>query len=172
MIVEKVVGINCLQYLMSKTNLSYETIKIVSLHGRDKSILGAVSYSPCTFILKRGQHKGHTICQSLVEAGLGQVMVTIGENLSLEDERIIAGTAEDLSKFIFSDLTVLLIENPQYVNKDINFNDEDFKRDSVAITKENIRLITLGKLQIKPKDIIWDIGTGTGSMAIEMAKSL
>ena len=101
MIVEKVVGINCLQYLMSKTNLSYETIKIVSLHGRDKSILGAVSYSPCTFILTGGQHKGHTIYQSLVKAGLGQVMVTVAEYLSLEDERIISGTAEDLSKFIF-----------------------------------------------------------------------
>ena len=170
MVVEKVVGINCLQYLMSKTNLSYESIKIVSLHGRNKSILGAVSYWPYTFVLTGGNHKTHTICQSLVEAGLEQVKVTAGEHLSLEDEIIITVTAETLSKLVFSDLTVLLIENPNYVNKDISFKDSDFRRDSVPMTKENIRLISIGQMEINPKDIVWDIGTGTGSMAIEMAK--
>lgn len=69
-----------------------------------------------------------------------------GEHLSLENESIITVTAEELSKLVFSDLTVLLIENQEYINKDIPFRDSDFIRGSVPMTKENIRLISIGKL--------------------------
>lgn len=169
-LVIKIPGISSLQYFLSKTDCTYETMKIVSLHGRKKHILGPVSYSPKVFALTGGENKAHVICETLRKAGLGHVKVTAGENLSLEDERIVVGTAESLSKEIFSDLSVLLIENEQYVNKDVFFKDADFKRLKVPMTKADVRNLTIGKLGILPEDIIWDIGTGTGSLLVEMAK--
>lgn len=44
--IEVICGINSMQYLCSKVGRSYENMKIISLHGRNNSILGAVSYFP------------------------------------------------------------------------------------------------------------------------------
>ncbi|MBW9221438.1 precorrin-6Y C5,15-methyltransferase (decarboxylating) subunit CbiT [Methanothermococcus sp. SCGC AD-155-C09] len=49
--------------------------------------------------------------------------------------------------------------------------DEDFFRmEGVPITKEEIRAISVGKLQLKPKDVVVDIGCGSGGMTVEIAK--
>ena len=49
--------------------------------------------------------------------------------------------------------------------------DEDFFRmEGVPITKEEIRAISIGKLQLKPDDVVVDIGCGSGGMTVEMAK--
>ena len=47
--------------------------------------------------------------------------------------------------------------------------DEEFIRDKVPMTKEEIRILTMCKEKIRPDNIIWDIGAGTGSLSIEAA---
>lgn len=47
--------------------------------------------------------------------------------------------------------------------------DEEFIRDKVPMTKEEIRILTMCKAKIRLDDIIWDIGAGTGSLSIEAA---
>ncbi|WP_302177216.1 precorrin-6Y C5,15-methyltransferase (decarboxylating) subunit CbiT [Megamonas funiformis] len=47
--------------------------------------------------------------------------------------------------------------------------DEEFIRDEVPMTKEEIRILTMCKAKIRPDNIIWDIGAGTGSLSIEAA---
>ena len=41
--------------------------------------------------------------------------------------------------------------------------------DSVPLTKQDVRVISLSKLKLMPEMTLWDIGGGTGSMSIEMA---
>lgn len=49
--------------------------------------------------------------------------------------------------------------------------DNDFFRmDGVPITKEEIRAVSIGKLQLKPNDVVVDIGCGSGGMTVEIAK--
>lgn len=38
------------------------------------------------------------------------------------------------------------------------------------MTKEEIRMVTLGKIRPAPEQIIWDIGAGTGSLSVEAAR--
>lgn len=47
--------------------------------------------------------------------------------------------------------------------------DEEFIRDKVPMTKEEIRILTMCKAKIRPDNIICDIGAGTGSLSIEAA---
>ncbi len=47
--------------------------------------------------------------------------------------------------------------------------DEEFIRDKVPMTKEEIRILTMCKAKVRLDDIIWDIGAGTGSLSIEAA---
>lgn len=168
--IELVCGISSMQYLCSKTGADYENLKVVSLHGREKSILAAVSYNRRVFVLTGGSNKAETVCRTLTDSGLGAVGVTAGENLSMPGERIIKADAKEISGYSFDDLTVLLIENDDFVNPYQPLHDENFIRGDIPMTKEEVRSVTLAKLAIEPCDIVYDIGAGTGSVAVEMAR--
>jgi precorrin-6Y C5,15-methyltransferase (decarboxylating) len=47
--------------------------------------------------------------------------------------------------------------------------DEMFSRGKAPMTKQEVRSIVLSKLRLKPSDTVFDIGAGTGSVAVEMA---
>lgn len=47
--------------------------------------------------------------------------------------------------------------------------DDEFIRGKVPMTKEEIRILTVVKLQLDEESIVYDIGAGTGSVAVEIA---
>lgn len=47
--------------------------------------------------------------------------------------------------------------------------DEEFIRGKVPMTKEEIRILSVVKLQLDNDSVVYDIGAGTGSVAVEMA---
>ena len=49
-------GLSSMQYLCAKCGQSYDDAYILSLHGREGSILGAVSYHKKVFVLTGGNH--------------------------------------------------------------------------------------------------------------------
>ena len=51
-----------------------------------------------------------------------------------------------------------------------HIKDNEFIRGKVPMTKEEIRFVSLGKMEIKDDDICLDIGGGTGSVSMEMAR--
>ncbi|RJQ29445.1 MAG: precorrin-6Y C5,15-methyltransferase (decarboxylating) subunit CbiT [Peptococcaceae bacterium] len=50
--------------------------------------------------------------------------------------------------------------------------DDLFARGEVPMTKEEIRVVTLAKARLAPGQVIWDIGAGTGSLAVEAARQV
>lgn len=163
-------GISSMQYFFAKLKLRYDDVKIISAHGRKVEISAVVSCNRKVFSLTGGDNNAASICKKLFEKGLGYVKVSIGENLGLESEKIYSGIASDFVDCSISSLAVMFIENIKAVNPDIMFKDEDFERAKVPMTKEEIRWLSVSKLQIQPKDIVYDIGAGTGSVTLEMAK--
>ena len=47
--------------------------------------------------------------------------------------------------------------------------DEQFQRGDVPMTKQEIRVYLMAQAQIQPRDVVWDIGAGTGSLTVESA---
>ena len=167
--IELVPGISSMQYFLSKLNIINYDIKAVSMHGRNNSCLGPVSYNEYTFMLTGGDKKADNLINELYNVGLDYVYVYAGENLHSENERIVSGKISDMLDYQFSSLTVLLIHNKEYVNHKTNLRDNDFIRGKAPMTKEDIRWLSACYLGIDDNDIVYDIGAGTGSCAIEFA---
>lgn len=50
--------------------------------------------------------------------------------------------------------------------------DRLFARGTVPMTKEEIRVLTLSKARMGPGLVVWDVGSGTGSIAVEAARMI
>lgn len=53
---------------------------------------------------------------------------------------------------------------------EIGIRDEEFIRGDVPMTKQEIRILALAKARIHSRDVVYDIGAGTGSISIEAAR--
>lgn len=173
--IEIVGGISSLQYLCSKCGISYEDAKCISLHGRDRPITPFVSYNPKVFALTGGDIRAQDALAELYAAGLGQVRAIAGENLSAPDERIVKGTVEGLQQESFGNLACILLLNDNFTDAHAALRDSDFIRNApgertIPMTKQAVRTLALAALGIRPGDTVADIGAGTGSASIEMAR--
>lgn len=52
----------------------------------------------------------------------------------------------------------------------IYIKDEEFIRGDCPMTKEEVRILSIAKLEIEEDDTLLDIGAGTGSISIQMSK--
>lgn len=163
-------GISSVVYFCGKLGVSWENVHLLSLHGRKQNLIDAVKYHEKVFVLCGEKDGISKICCKLKEYGLGDVKVTVGTDLSYEQERIVQGTAESLMKEDFAPLSVLLICNPD-VKKRIGhgLDDDLFLRGKVPMTKSEVRSISLSKLRLHKDAVVWDVGAGTGSVSIEAA---
>lgn len=165
-------GISSLQYFAARLKRPWQSMHIVSGHGKSCPIVQEVMNHRETFFLTGGTVTPESICRILCSAGLSDVFVTVGENLSYSDEKIESGTAQSLLEKQFGPLNVVLVENTQFQQREAvssGIADEAFLRGKTPMTKAEIRSISLSKLAIYPKDVLYDIGAGTGSVAVEMA---
>lgn len=165
-------GISSLVYFASKLEMAWDDAKIVSMHGREQNLVAAVAHNKKVFSLTGGDNSPQVLCQKLCDHGLGEVKVYVGENLSYKEEKITCATAEEISKLEFPSLSVMMFINEKASAFEYAVHglaDELFMRSKVPMTKQEVRSVSMSKLQPKSTDVIYDIGAGTGSCSIELA---
>ncbi len=173
--VELLPGLSSLVYLCARLKTSYEDVVPVSVHGRNHDITRDVRGNSRVFALVGGENGMAALCKKLTDAGLGDVRVSVGERLSYPDEKITRGSARELASGSFEALSVALIEN-DFTDSVVTHGlaDSEFQRGEgaggvIPMTKSEVRSVCLSKLRLTERSVCWDVGAGTGSVAIEMA---
>ena len=167
---EIIAGISTPVYMCARLGLSWHKMRFVSLHGNDANIVRNVRrYAECFFLLGGNITPGE-ICRRLCEYDTGGVKVHIGSRLAYPDERIISGTAKELTEVQCDGLCAVITENgsPESLTG-YGLPDSAFVRGNVPMTKSEIRAVVASGLEVCYNDTVWDIGCGTGSVSVECA---
>lgn len=170
--IELAPGISSVAYLAARLGTSWEDAALVSLHGKDEDFIQTVDRNRKTILLLGGGQSGEKVLGRLKEYGMDHVTVHAGSRLSYEDERIVSGKPSELSEKDLAGLCTVLIENPfPERGASPHVRDGEFIRGRVPMTKEEVRAVSIARLQLTEDAVVWDVGAGTGSVSVEAARS-
>ena len=111
------------------------------------------------------------LARLLTSAGFGASRLTVLEALGGPRERIRSTSAAQLDLDCIDDLNVVAIEaaahpTARVIARAVGLSDALFEHDG-QITKREIRAMTLSSLAPRRGELLWDVGSGSGSVAIE-----
>lgn len=163
-------GLSSVQLMAAALGRPWQNWRLVSAHGAACDTVAECAGGAPTFFLTGGDSTPASLCADLTAARLGDTWATVGERLGTEKQHVVEGTARELSAQSFDALSVLLVEAvPVPQRRCAGLPDEAFCRGEVPMTKQEVRAAALAKLGVRPTDIVWDIGAGTGSVSVELA---
>ena len=163
-------GISSVVYLAAHLGTAWEDAVLMSAHGREQNFIQTIAYSPKVFLLLGGKNCGADVWRRLQEYPFLNLLFYIGKNLSYENEEIFERTQDSLKPDDLEGLCTVLVRNlscGKYANASVS--DEEWIRGKVPMTKEEVRTVSISKLGLEKNSVLYDIGAGTGSVAIEAA---
>ncbi len=166
-------GIGALQYLLAKIGGDMEDMKIISLHGKScPSLLHVLRHNRKVAIFTGGADRPQDVAAKIPWQN---IRVTVGEHLSYPEERIVCGSPAAIAAKEFSGLSLMVLEREGEIDVldpylGPGLPNDDFCRDQVPMTKAEVRAVIISKLRLKQDSRVLEIGCGTGSVTVEMAR--
>lgn len=116
------------------------------------------------------------IAQALLEADLpdgSAPVIHVCERLGYPDERVVTGSPREIAQATFADpnVVILVLKHPETVGSLIRLGitEEEIAHSAGLITKDEVRAVILHKLALPSRGVLWDIGSGSGSVSLEAA---
>ena len=163
-------GLSSIQLLAAALGRPWQGWNLVSAHGRTCDPVAECMQGRPTFFLTGGSEDPATLCAQLAAEGFGEVQGVVGQCLGTPEEKLFRGSVKELAAGRFNSLSVLLVEAAEVLPRRApGLPDEAFERGDVPMTKQEVRAAVLAKLAVRPEDILWDVGAGTGSVSVELA---
>jgi precorrin-6Y C5,15-methyltransferase (decarboxylating) len=145
---------------------------LVSLHGRELSRIRPHLHPGARILALTSDSEGPAaLARLLAETGFGPSRMTVLEALGGGNERVTSATADSFVLSGIAALNTVAIEveagpNACVIPFSTGLDDALFEHDG-QITKREIRAVTLSSLAPTRGQLLWDIGAGSGSVAIE-----
>ncbi|WP_334063811.1 precorrin-6y C5,15-methyltransferase (decarboxylating) subunit CbiE [Limimaricola cinnabarinus] len=167
--------ISAFQLASARMGWSLADVETLTVHGRPvEQMIAFIQPQARLLILTTGSETPGQIARFLTERGFGQSPMTVLANMGGEDEARFDGLAESWDHEVpaFNTLAVDCVAAPDaaLIPRVPGLDDSLFVSDG-TMTKRELRAATLAKLMPMRGALLWDIGTGSGSVAIEWMRA-
>ncbi|HDG97758.1 MAG TPA: precorrin-6y C5,15-methyltransferase (decarboxylating) subunit CbiE, partial [Desulfobacterales bacterium] len=168
---EFIPSITTVQVTAARAKIPWDNWRVVSIHGREDiwPLVRAFTFSDMVGVYTGSDLGPSVIATVMKERNIDTFRMTVFENLGYADERIRDVSLDEVEGIKFSPLNFVLLRRVKRpaVALSVGLSDELYVHDRGMITKKEIRAIGLASLAIKPTDTVWDLGAGSGAVAIE-----
>jgi precorrin-6Y C5,15-methyltransferase (decarboxylating) len=176
--------LSSVQLAFNKIKVPWQDARVISAHGRSLEELTVALQQGVEKIavLTDGTNTPNAIAHLLLALDLpSNYQFWVCENLGGVDEQVQSLVIDTLLDKTFAPLNVVVLLRLKADELPLNLEslpmlglpDQSFLSFSDRpglMTKREVRILVLGELALQPKQIIWDIGAGTGSVSIEIAR--
>jgi precorrin-6B C5,15-methyltransferase / cobalt-precorrin-6B C5,C15-methyltransferase len=175
--------VSSVQLAFARVKETWHDARIISLHGRPTEALAAAiaSREPKIAVLTDSQNHPAAIADLLHRLGAAEeYALWVCENLGGPDERICRHAPTSLRGETFSPLNIVVLLRttiePASVVSDLpllGIPEGALLHQAGPrgmITRREVRLLALCYLELRPRDVLWDVGAGSGSVSIEAAR--
>jgi len=175
--------VSSMQLAFARVKESWEEAFLTNLasHGLDR-VLEQVRSAEKVGLFTSEATPPSAVARALLSQGIDYFSAYVCENLGSPDERVTQGELSEIASLEFSPLNVMILVRkphvpdrpPELIGKRLFGNpDESFlqsKPKRGLLTPAEIRVLALSELDLGPSSVVWDIGAGSGSVAIEAAQ--
>lgn len=165
-------GISSVAALAASIGESYQDAAVYSMHGKElQGLVQKIGKNTKTFLLMSGVRDVNRLGELLEKADMGDCEVIVGYQLSYKEEQVRILPPKACCSLEKDGLYTCMVRNPHAGKKRLIHGraDGEFIRGKVPMTKEEIREISICKLRLCQGAVVYDIGSGTGSVAVELA---
>ena len=151
-------------------------VETLTLHGRPLTMLNAyVQPGAKLLVLSQDAHTPNAVADALRAAGFGESELSVLEHMGGPRERVRSTTPNTFDLNDCADFNTLAIHcvagpNAHRLPRLPGLPDDAFEHDG-QLTKRSVRAATLAALAPLPGEMLWDIGAGCGSVAVEWMRT-
>lgn len=180
---EVVPHVSSMQLAFARVKESWEEAYLTNLANRTlDQVLEKIRTATKVGLFTSDEAPPRTIAKALLDRRIDYFSAYVCENLGSPDERVTQGELAEIATMDFSPLNVMiLVRRPDVPDRPseaigqrlFGNPDEVFlqsKPKHGLLTPSEVRAIALAELDLGPRSIVWDIGAGSGSVAIEAAQ--
>ena len=160
----------------SRVGWSLPDCDTLTLHGRHAANIEAfIQPDVRLLVLTEDASTIAEVARRLVARGFGKSQIIVLENMGGPRERQSSFTAETVPPMDFSPLNTLAVHcittpGATMLSRLAGLPDDAFEHDG-QLTKREVRAATLAALSPWPDKLLWDVGAGCGSIAIEWMRA-
>jgi len=167
--------LSAFQLASARMGWSMADLETLTVHGRPvEQMIAFIQPDVRLLILTTGEETPAQIAAFLTARGFGQSRLTVLASMGGPDEARFEGLAESWDHVVpaFNTLAVECVAAPDaaLLPRVPGLPDEVFSHDG-TMTKREVRAATLAKLIPMRGGLLWDVGTGCGSVAVEWMRA-
>ncbi|MFQ5971994.1 MAG: precorrin-6y C5,15-methyltransferase (decarboxylating) subunit CbiE [Alphaproteobacteria bacterium] len=153
-----------------------EEVRCLTLHGRPLALLNReVSPGARLLVMSEDGHTPTQVAAALRHLGYGPSRLVVLERMGGPRERRREGTAADWDEAPSADLNTIAVSclpgpEARILSRAPGLPDDAFVHDG-QLTKRIVRAATLAALTPLPGQLLWDLGAGCGSVAVEWLRA-
>ena len=168
-------GVSSVSALAARLGVSWNDAVLASIHGRRANVVNLVRKNTKVFLLLSGKNDFEMLVNKFREAGINHVKISAGYRLSYPDEKLFTFYLDEFETKLFDlpeGVYTCLIENEDCEEQILTpgIADEIFSRTKVPMTKNEVRVLSISRLELTKNAVVYDVGSGTGSVSIECAR--